>query len=253
MAARDRLAGAGRLRTLATRRAATHDWLIILESPLPRFDAAPRPYAHGPRALAAALILGAAMWGLSACEKPHPGPPTAQDMSLGAAGAPVTVIEYASVACSHCAAFNNSVFPAFKAKYVDTGEVRYIAREALTGDTGLAAAGFLTARCAGKDKYFQVLDEIYRAQAQIYASGSPESVLLKIAKDAGLSEPRFETCISNPAGLAALKARWSHAMNEEGILQTPTFVINGKVYQGQMSLAEISAVVDQARAKAARS
>jgi protein-disulfide isomerase len=173
-------------------------------------------------------------------------------MSLGAATAPVTVIEYASVACTHCAAFNNDVFPAFKAKYVDTGEVRYIVREALTGDTGLAAAGFLTARCAGKDHYFRVLDDIYRAQARIYASGAPESVLLKIAEEAGLSEPRFEACISNPAGLAGLKARWSRAMNDEGILQTPTFVINGKVHSGEMSLGEISAAVDKARPEAAR-
>jgi len=167
-------------------------------------------------------------------------------MSEGAANAPVTVIEYASVACSHCAAFNNTVFPAFKARYVDRGEVRYILREALTGDTGLAAAGFLTARCAGKDHYFAVVDDIFRAQAQIYASGSPETALLKIAQDAGLSESRFEACISSPAGLAALKARWSHAMNDEGIRQTPTFVIDGKVHEGEMSLAEISAAVDKA-------
>jgi protein-disulfide isomerase len=171
-------------------------------------------------------------------------------MSEGAASAPVTVIEYASVACSHCADFNNTVFPAFKAKYIDRGEVRYIVREALTGDTGLAAAGFLTARCAGKDRYFKVVDDIYRAQARIYASGSAQTALLKIAEDAGLSESRFEACISSPAGLAALKARWSHAMNDEGIRQTPTFVINGKAYEGEMSLAEISAAVDGARSRA---
>jgi protein-disulfide isomerase len=174
-------------------------------------------------------------------------------MSEGAADAPVTVIEYASVACSHCADFNNTVFPAFKARYIDRGEVRYIAREALTGDTGLAAAGFLTARCAGRDKYFKVLDDIYRAQARIYASGSPQSALLEIAEGAGLSEPRFEACISSSAGLAALKARWSRAVRDEGIVQTPTFVINGKVREGEMSLAEISAAVDEARSKAARS
>ncbi len=195
-------------------------------------------------------MLGLALCGLTACQRPHPGPPTAGDMSEGEASAPVTVIEYASVACSHCADFNNTVFPAFKAKYIDRGEVRYIVREALTGDTGLAAAGFLTARCAGKDRYFKVVDDIYRAQARIYASGSAQTALLKIAEDAGLSESRFEACISSPAGLAALKARWSHAMNDEGIRQTPTFVINGKAYEGEMSLAEISAAVDRARSRA---
>jgi protein-disulfide isomerase len=202
--------------------------------------------------MAASLTLAMVVCGLGACERPHPGPPTAQDMSLGAANAPVTVIEYASVACSHCADFNNTVFPAFKTRYIDAGEVRYIAREALTGDTGLAAAGFLTARCAGKDHYFKVLDAIYRAQAQIYAGGAPESLLLRIAHDAGLTEPQFEACISNPAQLAALKARWSHAMNDEGVLQTPTFVINGKTHVGEMSLAEISAAVDTARARATK-
>jgi protein-disulfide isomerase len=221
-----------------------------LETPLPQTDVASLAPIRRPRSLAASLILGVMLSGLAACERPHPGPPTAQDMSEGAAGAPVTVIEYASVACSHCAAFNNTVFPAFKAKYIDRGDVRYILREALTGDTGLAAAGFLTARCAGKDRYFQVVDDIFRAQAHIYASGSPETVLLKIAEDAGLSESRFEACIGNSAGLAALKARWSHAMNDEGIRQTPTFVINGKLYEGEMSLAEISAAVDKARSGA---
>lgn len=174
-------------------------------------------------------------------------------MSLGDPSATVTVIEYASVACPHCATFNNQVFPAFKAKYIDTKKVRYIAREALTGDTGLAAAGFLTARCAGKDHYFEVLDAIYRAQAQMFASGAPETLLLAIAERAGLTEPQFEACISNPAALKALNARWGRAMKDEGVHQTPTFVINGKVYPGDMTMAELDAAIARAQSAAARS
>jgi protein-disulfide isomerase len=183
---------------------------------------------------------------LSACQKPHPAPPSPQDMSLGSSTAPVTVIEYASVACTHCAAFSNEVFPAFKAKFVDTGRVRFILREALTGDTGLAAAGFLTARCAGKDKYFKVIDEIFRAQAQMYASGSPQTALLAIAKGAGLSESTFNACISDPQALAALDARWSHAIKVEGIEVTPTFVINGEAHEGEMTMAELETAVAKA-------
>lgn len=208
------------------------------------FALAPRGASR--RLSAMALVMALA---LSACQKSHPAPPGPQDMSIGSSAAPVTVVEYASVACTHCAAFNNDVFPSFKAKYVDTGKVRFILREALTGDTGLAAAGFLTARCAGKDNYFKVIDEIFRAQAQMYASGSPQTALLTIAKGAGLSESTFNACISNPQALAALDARWSHALKVEGIKATPTFVINGEAHEGEMTMAELEAAVAKAQSR----
>ena len=106
---------------------------------------------------------------------------------MGSPAAPVTVIEYASVACPECAAFHNQVFPTFKVQYIDTGKVRWILREALTGDTALAAAGFLTAHCAGKAQYFNVVDDMFHAQAQMFASGNPQPSMLEIAgKDGGL-------------------------------------------------------------------
>src|SRR5439155_2600770 len=108
---------------------------------------------------------------VAACQKPAGEAASADDMTMGSPNAKVTMIEYASVSCPHCARFATEVFPAFKAKYIDTGQVRYVAREALTGDPAIAAAGFLTARCAGKDKYFQVVDAIYRAQPEIFATG----------------------------------------------------------------------------------
>ncbi|MEY4256174.1 MAG: hypothetical protein RLZZ141_1401 [Pseudomonadota bacterium] len=91
---------------------------------------------------------------LAACGQGKGGAVTDEEMSMGKADAKVTVIEYASASCSHCATFNAEVFPAFKTKYVDTGRVKYVFREFITPPAELAAAGFLTARCGGKDKYF---------------------------------------------------------------------------------------------------
>ena len=84
-------------------------------------------------------------------------------MSLGDPKAKVRVIEYASASCSHCARFNNEVFPAFKAKYIDTGRVHYTLKEFLTPPVEVAAAAFLLARCTGKDRYFSTLDAVYKS------------------------------------------------------------------------------------------
>lgn len=192
------------------------------------------------------LGLAAAALLLAACQK-SVSAATADDMTMGSAKAPVTLIEYASVSCPHCAAFNNDVFPAFKQKYIDTGKVRYVAREALTSDPSIAAAGFLTARCAGKDKYFQVTDAIYHAQPQMFTGGDPHAVLLNIARSAGMTDAQFEKCIGDEAAMNALNARWERYVRDDHINATPTFVINGKVYdKGEMSLADLDAAVAEA-------
>jgi protein-disulfide isomerase len=189
---------------------------------------------------------------LAGCEKPKVSGVRPDDMTMGDPKAPVTMIEYASVACPHCARFDIDVFPAFKAKYIDSGQVYYVAREALTADPGIAAAGFLTARCAGKDKYFQVVDAIYRAQEQIFTGGQPRAVLLGIARNAGLSDAQFDACINDQKTLAAIDERWDGYVKNDKIESTPTFVINGQVYdQGEMSLAELDAAVAKAKGKSA--
>ena len=196
-----------------------------------------------PLALAALATLG-----LAACQKAGDGA-QADDMTLGHPKAPVTMIEYASVSCPHCAAFNNDVFPAFKAKYIDTGQVFYVSREALTADPAVAAAGFLTARCAGKTKYFQVVDAVYHNQAPMETGGDPHAILRDIARSAGLSDAQFEACIRDPKAIAALNARWNHYISDDKITATPTFVINGKTYaKGELSPAELDAAVAQAEA-----
>jgi protein-disulfide isomerase len=199
-----------------------------------------------------ALIVGMSLAvALTACQKAGNGAATADDMTMGNPAAKVTMIEYASVACPHCARFATEVFPQFKTKYIDSGKVRYVSREALTGDPAIAAAGFLTARCAGKDKYFQVVDAIYRAQSDIYASGDPHAALLNIARSAGLSDAQFDACIKDEAALNALNARWEKYVKDDNITGTPTFVINGKVYdKGEMSIDQLDQAIAEASGKA---
>ncbi len=193
-----------------------------------------------------ALLLAAASL-LAACHKGAASAGdamTAPDMSMGSAAAKVTVAEYASVTCSHCARFNQDVFPAFKAKYVDTGKVRYVFHEFLTPPEQVSAAGFLLARCAGKDKYFQVVDAIFRAQPEMFSTGDAHGVLLRIAQSAGLSEAQFNACVQNEASLKALASRVQTAEDQAHIEATPSFLVNGKqLPPGEKSMAELDAAI----------
>lgn len=196
------------------------------------------------------VLAALAILGLAACHKAAPAA-VGDDMSMGSPTAKVTLVEYASVACPICAEFNNTVFPDFKKKYVDTGQVRYVAREALTGNPTLAASGFLLARCAGADKYFQVTDAVYHAQDQIYEPNSEtvrpdggRSVLLGIAKAAGLDEDQFTKCLSDSAAITALNDRVERFSKQDGVDATPTFMLNGKILKvGLISMPELDAAI----------
>ncbi len=170
---------------------------------------------------------------------------TAPEMTQGNPAAKVKMVEYASDTCVHCARFDADVFPAFKAKYIDTGKVSYAFREFLTPPEPVAAAGFLLARCAGRDKYFKVVEAIFRAQPEMFQSGDAHGVLLRIAQSAGLSEQQFNACEQNDAAIKALATRVQHAEDADHIEGTPTFIINGKpLPSGEKTLADLSAVVD---------
>jgi protein-disulfide isomerase len=176
------------------------------------------------------------------------GPAAAQaapgDMTLGNPNAKVKVVEYASLSCSHCAAFNETVFPAFKAKYIDTGRVHYTFREFLTEPANIAAAGYLMARCAGPGKYFTVVDAVFRSQPRWNDAPSVKPIFVDIAKANGLSEAQFEACMGDKAAIAALTERVRKAVDDDKIHATPTFVINGKtVKEGGMTLAELDAAI----------
>ena len=197
------------------------------------------------RSFLAIMMMGALA--LSACSKG--GAAGSEDMSMGDPNAKVKVVEFASASCSHCAAFNNDVFPAFKAKYIDTGKVHYTLKEFITAPPELAAAGFLTARCAGKDKYFSVLDAVFKAQTEMFQTGDIRGPLLRIAQSSGMTEAQFNACITDEAALKALNDRVEKASKEQKISGTPTFFINGKeVASGEVTLEQLDAAVAAASA-----
>ena len=172
----------------------------------------------------------------------------AGDHALGNPKAPVTIIEYASVACPYCANFNATVMPELKAKYIDTGKVRYVYRPMLTGVQTIAVAGERLAECAGNDRYFAVVDAMMRGQKEFYAYGESDvfarPVLLRIAKSFGFDEATFDKCVADPNGLSALNARNDKYL-ESGVHSTPTIVVNGKELVDP-SLKTLSAAIDAA-------
>jgi protein-disulfide isomerase len=198
----------------------------------------------------AVVALAAATLMTTAADAPYRYTPAEGDMTLGKADAPVTVIEYASVACPHCATWDNEVFPAFKAKYIDTGKVRFVFRELLTADPQLAGAGFITARCAPPARYFDVVHDIMRQQADIYKGRELRGPLLEIAKRAGLTEEAWTACLGNDAMIEALNARSDRNGALDDVNSTPTFVINGVKLQGGHDLAALDAAITAAPAAA---
>ena len=178
------------------------------------------------------FIAAAALFALSACQKSGAGvvAPAGGDMFLVQENAPITIIEYASTTCPHCKHFHETVFPGLKTKYIDTGKVKYIFREFPTPPEAIAVAQFQISRCAGKEKYFALLDTFFKEQESIFqAAQSPtgaKPALLGIARQAGMSEADFETCIADPKGQQAILDTAKAGMDKYKITGTPTLVID---------------------------
>ncbi|MFN9849358.1 MAG: DsbA family protein [Alphaproteobacteria bacterium] len=191
-----------------------------------------------------ALAAAGAAFALAGCNNAGTGGAASADaMTLGNANAPIKVEEYASTTCSHCGRFNNDVFPAFKAKYIDTGKVQYTFHEFITPPEAVAVAGFLTARCAGKEKYFSVIDALFRSQEEMFRTGDARGTLLKVAQSAGMTEAQFNTCVNDETSQKAIAARVDAAV-QRGVSSTPSFFINGKkAKEGEMTLEELDAAV----------
>lgn len=176
------------------------------------------------RHFAAVALIGLAGLGSPAWAGPAALP---DDMSMGSPKAKIEVIEYASLSCPHCAHFNEAVFPALKAKYIDKGLVRYTLKEMLTEPATVAAAGFLLARCAGPGRYFKVVDEVFRSQPR-WQSGKIKPILAEIGAANGVDAAKFEACLSDQAAIDAVSARARRASEQDGVNSTPTLFINGK-------------------------
>ena len=171
-------------------------------------------------------------------------PVSLPDMALGPATAKVTITEFASMTCPHCAAFNAEVFPKIKAAYVDTGKVRYVFREFPLDIK--AAAGSMLARCIAKDdasKYFAVVDLLFRQQNDWVMKNTTET-LERIGKQAGLSQQQVEDCLKDQALLDKIAADQKYAADVLKVDSTPTFFVNGEKIKGETSFEEFQKKID---------
>lgn len=160
---------------------------------------------------------------------------------LGEADAPVTIIEYASMTCGHCANFHNNTLPEIKANYIDTGKARLIVREFPFDPR--AEAGFMLARCAD-DRYFPMVDVLFKQQQSWAGVENARAALLQIARLAGFSQESFEACLTDQKLLDDVRSVRARGASEFGVDATPTFFINGNKYSGALTVAEMSAIID---------
>ena len=162
------------------------------------------------------------------------------DMVMGDAKASVTVIEYASMTCSHCATFTEKTFPEFKKRYIDTGKVRFIFREFPLDQ--LAAAAFMLARCSAEtdsSKYFTMVDTMFKQQ-RVWAVEKPLPPLLALAKQAGFTQATFDACLQNQKLLEGIEATRNRGAEKFKVQSTPSFFINGTLVTGALSIDEMA-------------
>lgn len=169
--------------------------------------------------------------------KPGPLP----DLVLGSPDAKVTIVEYASMTCPHCASFHNNVLPELKKKYVDTGQVRFVFREFPLDN--LAAAGSMLARCAD-DNAFAMLEVLFQKQDEWVVRNDPVSKLFDIAKQAGFTKESFDKCLTNDELLAQIEAVRTRANEQFGVSSTPTFFINGKRLSGGGTMSDFDRALE---------
>jgi protein-disulfide isomerase len=169
-------------------------------------------------------------------------PGSLPDLAIGPATAPVTIIEYASMTCPHCARFEENVFPMLKSKYIDTGKVRFVFRE-FPLDIKATAASMLARSIAGGDgeKYFGTIDLLFKQQDQLMDQTT--DTLKRIGVAAGMSEQAVESCVKDQAQLDKIKADQDFAYKKLKVDATPTFFINGEMSKGAMSFEELDAKI----------
>ena len=207
------------------------------------------------------LILGgASLLALAACSGGNGGSsaggaaPSPDDMALGSPNARVTIIEYASATCPHCAHFHETVWDQLKTNYIDTGKVRFIFREFPTPPEAVAVAGFQLARCGGAtpEQYFARLGEIFRQQQAMFASGTMEGVrakLFEIGASSGLSQEQVMQCIADDAGPDRIR-RIEEGSRQFNVTGTPTLILNGTKLEDPRAVTYegLSQMIDQALA-----
>ena len=219
-----------------------------------------RRFLAGCASAAFAPALFSAASALAAAEIPQPDgdvdmaevlkPGALPDMALGPEDAPVQIVEYMSMTCPHCAHFHATTFDEIKKKYVDSGKVRFIIREFPFDPR--AAAAFMLARCNPQKpeelgsamQYFPMISMLFKQQTTWAAAEDGREALLQMAKLAGYSQQGFEACLTNQKLLDEVNSVRERGAKDFGVNSTPSFLINGKRYAGDMSVETMSALID---------
>ena len=168
-------------------------------------------------------------------------PASLPERTVGEASAPVTVIEYASLSCHHCARFHTRTWPALKTKYVDTGMVRFIFRDFPIEPLALAAA--MLTRCSEDGKWSQMLDRLYQTQREWSHSAQPLEALAQVAADAGMTRPEFERCLDDKWLMNDI-LNFARRGIEFGVASTPTFFVNGQMHSGALTIDQFDKILE---------
>lgn len=166
------------------------------------------------------------------------------DMVKGDPAAPVTLIEYASMTCPHCAAFHIDRLPALTSEFVDSGRVKIVFREYPIGAQALLAA--MVARCAGDQGFFPLIDVMFRTQSNWARQPDPRVPLFQMAQQAGFTQDSFDACLNNQSVLDGINWIKDRAALEFEVDSTPTFFVNGKLIRGNVSLDRFRQEIEQA-------
>lgn len=199
--------------------------------------------------LAVMAVAAASAVGAPALAQETAAPPQVTDFSLGAADAKVTMIEYASFTCPHCASFHTNVWPQLKKDYIDTGKVRFTLREVYFDRFGLWAG--MTARCGGEMRYFGITDILFDTQQEWASTNDPNVAvanLKKIGRSAGMDDATLDACMQDGAMAEALVAQFQKNAEADKIEGTPSFIINGTKH-ANMSYDDLKKILDAELAK----
>lgn len=190
-------------------------------------------------AIAVALYAGAA----SAADKVASFP---IDQVMGKADAPITIIEYASTTCGHCANLHKTALPKIKSEWVDTGKAKLIYRDFPTGPAALSIGASMIAHCSGKDRYFGVLGLIMEQQDKWMAAANPLDALKKLVRLAGMTSDEVDACLQRQDLATAIQDRARDGAKAYNVESTPTLIINGKVVEGSLPYEQFDKILKAA-------
>jgi protein-disulfide isomerase len=165
------------------------------------------------------------------------------ESALGDPNAPVTIVEYASMTCSHCAAFHKDTYPALKEKYIDTGKVYFIFREFPLDP--VATAAFMLARCVPESQYFTFVSALFKNQNIWAFTDDRVGGLTKMGKQAGLTQEKFDECLTNQELLDGVNWVKDRGAKTFDVNSTPTFFINGEIIRGALPLDQFEEKINE--------